>query len=54
MGSDLLIGFLKIFLNNPDLVLHCADQALHLGVGLLLEDFLDPSGGCDDFYVSVS
>ena len=42
MGSDLLVGFLKIFLKDPDLVLHCADQALHLGVGLLLEDFLDP------------
>ena len=50
MGSDLLISFFKILLKGLDLVLHCADQVLHLGVGLLLEDFLDPSGGCDDFF----
>ena len=49
MGSDLFVGPLEILFKDPDLVLHCANQALHLGVGLLLEDFLDPSGGCDDF-----
>ena len=50
VNSDLLVGFLKIFLKDPDLVLYCVDQPLHLGVCLLLEDFLDPSRGCDDFF----
>ena len=48
MGSDLFVGFVILF-KDPDLILHCANQALHLGVGLLLKDFLDPSGSCDDF-----
>ena len=49
MGSDLFVGLLEILFKDLDLVLHCANQAVHLGVGLLLQDFLDPSGGCYDF-----
>ena len=49
MGSDLFVGLLDILFKDPDLVLHCVNQALHLSVNLILQDFLDPSGDCDDF-----
>ena len=50
VSSNLLVGLFKVFLEDPDLVLHGVDQALHFGVCLLLEDFFDPSGGWDDFF----
>ena len=50
VSSDLLVGLFKVFLEDPDLVLHRVDQALHFGVHLLLEDFFDPPGGRDDFF----
>ena len=49
MGSDLFVGLLENLFEDPDLVLHCVNQALHSSVSLLLQDFLDPSGGGDDF-----
>ena len=49
MGSDLFVGLFEILFEDLDLVLHCVDQALHFSVSLLLQDFLDPSGGGDNF-----
>ena len=34
VSGDLLVGFLKVFLEDPDLILHCFEHALHLGVRL--------------------
>ena len=39
---DLIVGVLKILFKEPDLILHCGDQAFHFGICLLLEDFFDP------------
>ena len=50
VGGDLLVGFLQILLEDPDLILHRADQALHFGVSLFFEDLLDPTSGCDDVF----
>ena len=50
MSSNLLVGLFKVFLEDPDLILHRVDKALHFGVRLLLKDFFDPPGGCNDFF----
>ena len=55
VSSDLLVGFFKVFLEDPELILHSVDQALHLGIRLFLEDFFDPPSSCDDvFHCSVT
>ena len=36
MGGDLFVGLFEILFEDPDLVLHCVDQALHFSVSLLL------------------
>ena len=39
VSSDLLVvGFLQILFEKPDLTLHGTDPALHFGVGLFLKD----------------
>ena len=48
VSSYLLVGFLQILFEMPDLILHCTDQALHFGVGLFLKDLLNPMSGCHD------
>ena len=50
VSRDLLVGLFKVFLEDPDLILHSVDQALHLGVRLFLKDFFDPSSGCDNAF----
>ena len=55
VSSNFLVGLFKVVLEDPDLILHSVDQALHLGVRLFLEDFFDPPSGCDDvFHRSVT
>ena len=48
VGSDLLVGFFQVLLEEPDLTLHGADQALHFGIWLFLKDLLYPTSGRDD------
>ena len=55
MSSDLLVGFLEILLQEPDLLLHGTDQALHLSVCLLVEyPFYSTSGCYNVFHRFVS
>ena len=42
MRRDLIVGFLKVLLKEPDLILHCGDQPFHFGICLFLEDFFYP------------
>ena len=49
MGSDLFVGFLEIIFKDLDLILHCANQALHLGVGLLLGALFQILEDCPGF-----
>ena len=46
VSSDLLVGLLEILLQEPDLILHGIDQALHLSVCLLVEYLFYPTSGC--------
>ena len=36
MGGDLFVGLFEILFEDPDLVLHRVDQALHFSVSLFL------------------
>ena len=50
VSSDLLVGFLQILFEEPDLILYRVDQAFHFGVGLFFKDLLDLTSGCDDVF----
>ena len=41
-GKDMIMGVIKVLFKEPDLILHCGDQAFHFGICLFLEDFFDP------------
>ena len=54
MCRDLIVGLLKVRLEEPNLILHCGNQTFHLGICLFLQDFLYSSSRGDHIFLRAA